>query len=164
MQVFCRPSPRPEIIGQQKHGPEAVIVEKALSVGERLYNQAWLRKAAILVLLAASWELYARYLDNELLFPTFSATVTAFARNVADGTLPARAWSSLQVLLVGYALGIALAALLTGLAMVSRIGTDFLETMTSMLNPLPAIALLPLGTYLVRARQRQHHLRAGAPR
>jgi NitT/TauT family transport system permease protein len=26
----------------------------------------------------------------------------------------------------------------------SRIGTDFLETMTSMFNPLPAIALLPL--------------------
>ena len=30
------------------------------------------------------------------------------------------------------------------LAITTRIGTDFLETMTAMFNPLPAIALLPL--------------------
>ena len=135
---------RPEIIREQKHGADSTVVQKPLSLGERLYNQGWLRKAVILVGLALAWELYGRYLDSELLFPTFSATVAAFFRNVADGTIPARAASSLQVLLIGYALGVALAALLTGIAMVSRIGTDFLETMTSMLNPLPAIALLPL--------------------
>ncbi len=37
-----------------------------------------------------------------------------------------------------------LAALLTTLAIGSRIGADLLETLTSMFNPLPAIALLPL--------------------
>ena len=58
--------------------------------------------------------------------------------------LPARAWASIKVLLMGYACGVVLAALLTALAIMSRIGTDFLETMTSMFNPLPAIALLPL--------------------
>ena len=40
--------------------------------------------------------------------------------------------------------GIALAALFTILAISTRIGTDFLETVTAMFNPLPAIALLPL--------------------
>ena len=34
--------------------------------------------------------------------------------------------------------------MLTALAITSRIGTDLLETLTSMFNPLPAIALLPL--------------------
>jgi NitT/TauT family transport system permease protein len=48
------------------------------------------------------------------------------------------------VLLIGYAAGIALAAVLTTVAISSRVGTDFLETLTSMFNPLPAIALLPL--------------------
>ena len=38
----------------------------------------------------------------------------------------------------------ALAAVLTTLAIGSRIGADLLETLTSMFNPLPAIALLPL--------------------
>ena len=36
------------------------------------------------------------------------------------------------------------AALLTALASVSKIGADLLETLTSMFNPLPSIALLPL--------------------
>jgi NitT/TauT family transport system permease protein len=36
------------------------------------------------------------------------------------------------------------AFVLTTLAMATRIGRDVLETLTAMLNPLPAIALLPL--------------------
>jgi len=47
-------------------------------------------------------------------------------------------------LLVGYAIGIALAAALTAFGVVSRIGRDFLETLTAMFQPLPAIALLPI--------------------
>lgn len=135
---------RPEIVREATGAYGGAIVEKPLSSLERLYNQAWLRKIVILAVLATVWEIYGRYLDNDLLFPTFSATVAAFGRGVADGTLIQRAWGSIQVLLIGYALGILLAALLTGLAITSRIGTDFLETMTSMFNPLPAIALLPL--------------------
>src|SRR5438093_4894865 len=45
---------------------------------------------------------------------------------------------------MGYAAGIVLAAIFTILAISTRIGTDFLETITAMFNPLPAIALLPL--------------------
>jgi NitT/TauT family transport system permease protein len=61
-----------------------------------------------------------------------------------DGSLFARTWTSLQVLLLGYAIGIALAGILTALAINTRLGTDLLETLTAMFNPLPAIALLPL--------------------
>ncbi|MDP4023369.1 ABC transporter permease [Methylobacterium sp. NEAU 140] len=135
---------RPEIVREVGSAHGATVVEKPLSLAERLYNQAWLRKLLILAVLALIWEGYGRYLDNELLFPTFTATVEAFARGMADGTLPARAWGSLKVLLMGYVAGVALATLLTALAIASRIGTDFLETLTSMFNPLPAIALLPL--------------------
>jgi NitT/TauT family transport system permease protein len=66
------------------------------------------------------------------------------ADRTSDGTIPLRAWTSLKVLLMGYASGVTLAAILTILAFNTRIGTDFLETMTAMFNPLPAIALLPL--------------------
>ncbi|GJE43389.1 ABC transporter permease [Methylobacterium soli] len=139
-----RVSTRPEIVRERTETQGKTVVEKPLSTLELLYNQAWLRKILILAVLALVWEAYGRYLDNDLLFPTFTSTLAAFFRGVADGTLPARAWGSVKVLLIGYGLGILLATLLTGLAMASRIGTDFLETMTSMLNPLPAIALLPL--------------------
>ena len=120
------------------------MVQKPLSTLERIYNQVWLRKLLILVVLALIWEAYGRFLNNDLLFPTFSATARAFFDAILSGVLPARAWSSIKVLLMGYACGVVLAALLTALAIMSRIGTDFLETMTSMFNPLPAIALLPL--------------------
>ena len=133
---------RPEIVRDQV--VQFAVVQKPLSALERIYNQVWLRKLVILVVLALIWEAYGRALNNDLLFPTFSATVRAFADAILSGVLPARAWSSIKVLLMGYACGVVLAALLTALAIMSRIGTDFLETMTSMFNPLPAIALLPL--------------------
>ncbi|MGQ3673474.1 ABC transporter permease [Xanthobacter sp. TB0136] len=120
------------------------VVEKPLSVFETVYNIGFVRKLLILAALALLWEAYGRYINNELLFPTFTATITAFFHGVMSGVLPDRAWGSLRVLFIGYAIGIALAGVLTAVAMASRIGTDFLETMTSMFNPLPAIALLPL--------------------
>jgi NitT/TauT family transport system permease protein len=133
---------RPEIVRDQT--AQFAVVQKPLSTIERIYNQVWLRKLLILVVLALIWEAYGRFLNNDLLFPTFSATVRAFFDAILSGVLPARAWASIKVLLMGYACGVVLAALLTALAIMSRIGTDFLETMTSMFNPLPAIALLPL--------------------
>ena len=55
-----------------------------------------------------------------------------------------RAWASIKVLVMGYAIGVVLAFTLTIIAINTRIGSDFLETMTAMFSPLPAIALLPL--------------------
>jgi NitT/TauT family transport system permease protein len=45
---------------------------------------------------------------------------------------------------MGFSTGVIIAAVLTFLAINTRLGNDFLETMTAMFNPLPAIALLPL--------------------
>ena len=126
-------------------GPEQFgIIEKPLTLVEKIYNQAWLRKVGIIVVLALAWELYARWLDNSLLVPTFSDTIRALAAGFSEGTIPSRALSSLEVLLIGFATGTLLAGLLTVFAISTLIGTDFLETMTAMFNPLPAIALLPL--------------------
>jgi len=120
------------------------IVEKPLSTWERIFNQGAVRKTLLLLVLAVAWELYARWLNNPLLFPTFSAMLEAFFDALRSGVLPARAWVSIKVLLMGYAAGIFFAALLTIVAITTRVGTDLLELLTSMFNPLPAIALLPL--------------------
>lgn len=120
------------------------VVEKPLSSRERLFNHAAARKAVLLVFLALLWEGYARWLANPLLFPTFSATVSALFSSIASGELPRAAAYSLKMLLKGYAAGLLLAGLLTAFASATRIGADLLETLTSMFNPLPSIALLPL--------------------
>ena len=135
---------RPEIVQTLRGTQDFGIVEKKLTVFERLYNQVWLRKVFLIVVLIVAWEVYARHLDNPLLVPTFTDTITAWWGGVSSGVLPDRAWTSLQVLAVGFSTGVVLAFILTVLAITTRIGTDFLETMTAMFNPLPAIALLPL--------------------
>ena len=135
---------RPEIVREPVSSSAFGIVEKPLSTWERITNVGAVRKLALLVVIAIAWEVYARSVDNPLLFPTFSATLAAFFKGLFGGDLFAKAMTSLRVLVTGYAAGIACAALLTVVAITSRVGTDLLELLTSMFNPLPAIALLPL--------------------
>jgi len=119
-------------------------VERPLSLVERVvYNESVQRLAVLLVLIAA-WELYARWLSNSLLFPTFTETVLTFWGDISNGVLIDRTFTSLRTLALGYGLGLALAALFTTFAVASGIGTRILTTLTAMFNPLPAIALLPL--------------------
>jgi sulfonate transport system permease protein len=120
------------------------VVEKPLTAWEKIFNNAAVRKCLLLLLLAAVWQAYSTVLNNQLLFPKFSDTIGAFYDNIMNGVLLARGWFSIKVLLMGYAAGLILAGMLTAFAITSRIGNDFLETLTSMFNPLPAIALLPL--------------------
>lgn len=121
-----------------------VVVIRELPLIQKVWGDAFVRKTVIILLLAVAWEVYGRLLDNPLLFPTLSDTIAAFIDRISDGVLVDRAWTSIKVLLIGYGLGITLAAIITILAISTQIGTDFLEVMTAMFNPLPAIALLPL--------------------
>lgn len=122
----------------------AGAVERRRPLVERLTQQAWLRRGLILLALAALWEGLARWQDNDLLLPTFTATVAALVEGLASGELLERTRLSLLVLAQGYAAGVVLALLLTTLAVSTQFGRDLLSTLTAMFNPLPAIALLPL--------------------
>ena len=119
-------------------------VERNLPLAARLWSHGGLRKSLILAVLAAAWELAARWQNNDLLLPTFSATVLALVQGLASGELVAKVGISLSVLLQGYLAGVLLAFALTTMAVSTRIGRDLLDTLTAMFNPLPAIALLPL--------------------
>lgn len=128
-------------------GPtEQAIAEIArpLSIVEKIWNQALLRKAFLLLLLAVAWQWYAQRLNNPLMFPAFSDTITALWNALTQGGLGGRVVVSLRILLGGYVTGVLLATLLAALANGTRLGNDLLEVLTAMFNPLPAIALLPL--------------------
>lgn len=135
---------REEIFRIETETQNVGVVQKPLTWWEKIYDNNIVRKLFILTVLALAWQIYAVWLENELLFPTFSDTFDALVDAVVNGGLLLKAWTSVKVLLIGYAVGLTLAALLTIFAITSRIGQDFLETVTSMFNPLPAIALLPL--------------------
>ena len=134
---------RPEIVNPDTPLGNVEVVA-SLSWFERVYRISAVRKVFILLVLAAIWEAYGRWLGNPLLFPTFSETFAAFIENIRNGTIPSRTLVSLETLIIGYAIGITLAGIFTTLAVSTRIGTDLLSTLTAMFNPMPAIALLPL--------------------
>jgi sulfonate transport system permease protein len=119
-------------------------VERPLGFVERLTNNDAVRRLVILTALGLIWELYARWIDNPLILPTFSATVETFISDLMSGVLVDRIVTSLRSLLLGYAAGLLLAALFTTIAVSTRVGSDLLSTLTAMFNPVPAIALLPL--------------------
>jgi NitT/TauT family transport system permease protein len=119
-------------------------VERPLAFAERVWNVPLVRKIVILAALAAIWEIYARYVANPLMFPTFSDTLTAWWDGVASGVIGQRLLVTMQILTTGYAIGLVLAAIFVSIAISSRLGTDLLSSLTAMLNPLPAIAMLPL--------------------
>src|SRR5450830_1191492 len=100
----------------------SVPVERELPLRQRLWQQGWLRKGLILIVLAILWEAVARYQNNDLLLPSFLQTFHALYDGLLSGELLSKVSISLVVLIKGY----------------------LLSTLTSMFNPLPAIALLPL--------------------
>src|SRR5215468_4339242 len=93
---------RPDVFRETVDASRFGVVEKPLAAWERIYNLAAVRKIAILLVLAAAWEIYARVLNNPLLFPTLSATLAAFWDALAQGTLLVKVWTSLRILLIGY--------------------------------------------------------------
>ena len=76
---------RPDIVHPTVDASQFGVVQRPLSIGERIYNIGAVRKLAILVVLAAAWQIYARWLHNDLLFPTFSATLQAFGHAMLSG-------------------------------------------------------------------------------
>ncbi|MBN9268267.1 MAG: ABC transporter permease [Hyphomicrobium sp.] len=136
-------SSRPEIFNTVSTSGLGVV-QQPLGVWERLIGFAAVRKSILLVLIALAWELYARWLGNSLLFPTFLDTVSALIAGLASGELARSTWFSIKLLLQGYVIGLVLAAAFTAFASSTRVGADLLETLTSMFNPLPSNALLPL--------------------
>ncbi|SDD73272.1 ABC transporter permease [Paraburkholderia lycopersici] len=115
-----------------------------LPLARRLADASWLRRTVIALLLIAAWEITARIVDNDLLVPTFGATLAAFVQGILSGELLEKTAISLSMLLRGYAIGVVLAFALTALAVSTRTGRDLLSMLTAMFNPLPSIALLPI--------------------
>lgn len=135
---------RPEFERQLVDSGVIGDVERPLGLVERLLQNETVQRFNILLALIVIWQIYAFWLDDNLLFPSFTETVRMFWGDMQSGLLLNRTVTSLQTLALGYGCGLALAAAFTTFAVISQIGTRILSTLTAMFNPLPAIALLPM--------------------
>ncbi|MEB0164661.1 ABC transporter permease, partial [Glaciimonas sp. CA11.2] len=87
-EVSLRPNiERAEYFAVKAPSTEFGVVQKPLTSWEKLYNKGSLRKIAILILLAVIWEIYGRWLNNPLLFPTFSSVIVALVAGIVSGGL-----------------------------------------------------------------------------
>jgi NitT/TauT family transport system permease protein len=119
-------TPRADIIADIDPNERLDIAARPVPFVQRLYAIPALRRALVVGILAAAWQLYAGWLDNPLLVPTLADTLRAFATDTLNGVIPQKVLISLRILLTGYVLGIICAAILTGLAATSRMGNSAL--------------------------------------
>lgn len=115
-----------------------------LNFCRRLFRTPLLQRVVLLGTLMSCWEAYARYTDNPLLLPRLSDTLVALWSAAWDGALLPRIGYSIEVLAIGYATGLGVASLLVMLAVPVGWGRGMVTSLAAMLNPLPAIALLPM--------------------
>lgn len=104
------------------------------------------------LLLLVIWEITARSHvfgeRSELVFPTLESIGGAFVRNFVVGYAGVSLWiyviNSMKLLLIGLAIGIVLAFMLSGLSMVSRTFYHVYNLVVSVCDLLPGVALLPV--------------------
>src|ERR1700722_16970112 len=74
--------PLPPLRPERQFAPETMgkigDVARPLTFIERLTNMTLVRRLVVIVVLAAAWEIYARLLDNPLLFPSLPDTLASF--------------------------------------------------------------------------------------
>lgn len=103
------------------------------------------RRLTVVVVLLAGWEIAVKLTGvSPILVPPLEGVLRALFTGIADMTIIQSTWATVENLLVAMALGLAIAVALNMLAFVSTWGRELLQTLAAALNPLPAIALLPL--------------------
>src|SRR4030088_199396 len=117
----------------------------------RVSGSAWgrlpmaIRRLLVVVLLLVVWQTYVSVSKvSPLQFSSPLEVGRALVTGWSSGEIASATVSTMQVLLLGMVIGVAIAAVLTTLAVWTTFGEDLLAVFTSMLNPLPSIAILPL--------------------
>jgi NitT/TauT family transport system permease protein len=110
-----------------------------------LLRNPWVRRLLILGILLVAWQAYVTAAQvKPLLFPSPAAVADALARDLASFSIPRSTLTTLQFLVIGTVVGAALGLLLAAFSITSPVGHDLLSILTSIFNPLPGVAILPL--------------------
>lgn len=104
-----------------------------------------LRRLIVLVIIVALWQAYVAVAQvSPLVFSSPAEVAKAFFTGWASGTIATATAATLKILFLGMAIGTGAALVLTTFAVWTRVGDDVLTLLSSMINPLPSIAILPL--------------------
>jgi NitT/TauT family transport system permease protein len=97
------------------------------------------------VLLFVIWETVARAgLVNQYLMPPFTSVVRQLVSEVFSGNLGVQTLNSLHVIFIGFALSFVLSVVITALCSRFRLAESLFNTLSTIMNPLPSVAIMPL--------------------
>jgi NitT/TauT family transport system permease protein len=104
-----------------------------------------LRRAILVLAIIIVWQVWvSAFHVPQLLFAAPLDVARTFAADIANGSLVSATVHTLEILIIGMAIGGALGILFAAFGVLSSVGHDLLRVLTSAFNPLPAIAVLPL--------------------
>lgn len=127
--------------------PETMEIPKHMRSGRGIWGSLPVapRRIGLLAIFLLGWQFYVSVLDpNPLLISSPVEVIRTMVEGVLDGSLLGATFTTLRILLTAMVIGVLVAAVLTTFATWTKLGDDLLVLLTSMLNPLPAIAVLPL--------------------
>lgn len=105
----------------------------------------WMRRAIVFVVLVAFWQVYVSIKHvSHLVFASPASAMSALVDGWRSGQIASATGTTMEVLVIGMAIGVVVGLLFTVAATITTVGKDFVMMMTSMINPLPSIAILPL--------------------
>ncbi|HTX03317.1 MAG TPA: ABC transporter permease [Candidatus Acidoferrales bacterium] len=103
------------------------------------------RRAILVVAIIVLWQIWvSAFHVPQLLFAAPSDVAHTLVTDIANGSLVGATVHTLEILIIGMAIGGALGILFAAFGVLSGVGHDLLRVLTSAFNPLPAIAVLPL--------------------
>ncbi|MCG5213056.1 ABC transporter permease [Streptosporangium sp. KLBMP 9127] len=133
----------PAVRPADAQSPGPVAPRRTASPWARL--PTWLRRTIVLAALIGIWQAYTSLSGvNSFVFSGPWDVAKAFVEGWASGEMAVSTLTTLRMLAAGMGIGIVLTLVLTVLAATTTIGNDALTLVSSMLNPLPSVAILPL--------------------
>jgi NitT/TauT family transport system permease protein len=104
-----------------------------------------LRYAIVIVVMLWAWQEYVMLSHvSPLLVGSPIDVARQLAADIADGKIPTATYHTLRTLMTGLVIGALIGFAFASFAVFSSVGRDVLAVLTAVLNPLPAIAILPL--------------------
>jgi NitT/TauT family transport system permease protein len=103
------------------------------------------RRIVVVIALLAFWEAAVKISGvSPIMVPPLESVIASLIGGIRDFTLISSTWATLKNLLIAMGIGLVIAVALNMLAFVSIWARETLQTLAAALNPLPAIALLPV--------------------
>ncbi|MGH7660950.1 MAG: ABC transporter permease [Vulcanimicrobiaceae bacterium] len=106
---------------------------------------SWLRRTILVIGIIGVWQWWitAKHI-KQILFAAPGDVAKTLVTDIANGSLLGATGHTLEILIIGMLIGAALGVILAAFGVLSSVGHDLLRVLTSLFNPLPSIAVLPL--------------------